>query len=85
MGSKTLFSPVEQRARRFFAVYSKEPSVPVYTVGCANNNKTDRDTTIWKIQGELGRFERRPFVGKLVAEIIVNICRNCHQTKVTLD
>jgi hypothetical protein len=29
--------------------------------------RTDRDAaTTWKIQGELRRFERRPFVGKLV-------------------
>ena len=30
--------------------------------------RIDRDTTTWKIQGELRRFERRSLVGKLVAK-----------------
>ena len=42
------------------------------SVGSANNNRNSvgRDTNMWKIQGEIPReiqrFERRPFVGKLV-------------------
>jgi hypothetical protein len=47
----------------FLLLYCR--SAPVQVVPIIRKVRIDRVTTTWKIQGELRRFERRPFVGQL--------------------